>query len=203
MLDLSRIDTVAFDKTGTLTTADAQAADRAAWPEPRRRCGSSQWLAAESVHPVSRAIAAGIQPFVHDGRATSTSDVDAPAIDAVREDVGRGITGIVAGHAWRSARPRSSPPQSGRRVLGPADVTFVAAGREWGWIRMSPRPRAGIERAARRARRGARARACSPATTTASARAGSGSSAAGCTSGSRRTTSSPSSRARRRGAVTC
>jgi len=55
-LDLSRVDTVAFDKTGTLTTGEAAATvalhglDDGAWARVRR-------LAAESIHPVSRALA--------------------------------------------------------------------------------------------------------------------------------------------------
>ena len=63
-LDLSRIDTVAFDKTGTLTTAGQRTTvehdglDDLALSRVRR-------LAAESVHPTSRAIAAA---------ASSTND---------------------------------------------------------------------------------------------------------------------------------
>ncbi len=73
-----------------------------------------------------------------------------PVIDSVCEDVGRGITGIVAGQRVAIGTASFVAAQSGRRVLGPADVTFVAAGSEWGWIRMSPAARAGIERAAAR-----------------------------------------------------
>ena len=69
-------------------------------------------------------------------------------IDDVREDVGRGITGTVAGQRVAIGTAGFVAAQSGRRVLGPADVTFIAAGAEWGWIRMSPAARAGIERAA-------------------------------------------------------
>ncbi len=78
-------------------------------------------------------------------------------IDDVREDVGRGITGTVAGQRVAIGTAGFVAAQSGRRVLGPADVTFIAAGTEWGWIRMSPAARAGIERAAATLCRGARA----------------------------------------------
>jgi Cu+-exporting ATPase len=147
-LDLSRIDTVAFDKTGTLTTADTHDA-----VVPHGLSHDTlrlvQWLAAESVHPTSRAIASGIHTLLHSFQATAQSAASAlPVIEDVREDVGRGITGMVAGHRVAIGTAAFVAAQSGRRVLGPADVTFVAAGAEWGWIRMSPAARAGIERAA-------------------------------------------------------
>lgn len=83
-LDLSRVDTVAFDKTGTLTTAEAAALvdlhglDDADWARVRR-------LAAESVHPVSRALA-GREAVVGTARG-------------VRDIVGEGITGDIDGAA--------------------------------------------------------------------------------------------------------
>jgi Cu+-exporting ATPase len=79
-LELSRVDTIAFDKTGTLTTAEAAATvdldglDDRDWARVRR-------LAAQSIHPVSRALA---------GRATVEGD-----IRDVREVVGEGIRGVV------------------------------------------------------------------------------------------------------------
>jgi Cu+-exporting ATPase len=146
-LDLSRIDTVAFDKTGTLTTADRHAAI-----VPHGLTNDAlrlvQWLAAESVHPTSRAIAAGIHTFLHAAADPAPSASSLPEIDDVREDVGRGITGTVAGERVAIGTAGFVAAQSGRRVLGPADVTFIAAGTEWGWIRMSPAARAGIEGAA-------------------------------------------------------
>ena len=148
VLDLSRIDTVAFDKTGTLTTADAQ---DSVVPHGLSTAALRlvQRLAAESVHPTSRAIAAGIQSFVGSTATPqheSTSTL--PAINSLWEDVGCGITGIVAGQRVAIGTASFVAAQSGRGVLGPADVTFVAAGGEWGWIRMSPAARAGVERAA-------------------------------------------------------
>jgi Cu+-exporting ATPase len=82
-LDLSRIDTIVFDKTGTLTSGRAEAAascdglDSRDWQLVRR-------LAAESVHPVSRAIA-GPDPV-------------AGGVRDVRESPGAGIAGWVDGH---------------------------------------------------------------------------------------------------------
>ena len=79
-LDLSRVDTIAFDKTGTLTTAEATATvdldglDERDWARVRR-------LAAESIHPVSRALA---------GRTSVEGTVS-----DLHERVGEGIRGVV------------------------------------------------------------------------------------------------------------
>ena len=79
-LELSRVDAIAFDKTGTLTTAAASASvdlhglDDVDWARVRR-------LAAESIHPVSRALV-GRVPVA--GTAGS-----------VHEVVGEGICGVV------------------------------------------------------------------------------------------------------------
>ena len=148
VLDLSRIDTVAFDKTGTLTTADAQDS-----VVPYGLSTDSlrlvRWLAAESVHPTSRAIAAGIDSLVRGSVAAPQHDSSPslPIINSVWEDVGRGITGLVSGQRVAIGTASFVAAQSGRHVLGPADVTFVAAGGECGWIRLSPSARAGVERA--------------------------------------------------------
>lgn len=146
-LDLSRIDTVAFDKTGTLTASDEDEA-----VEPHGLTAGAlrlvQWLAAESVHPTSRAIAAGIGSFVRAGAEPQGSlPMFPPHITDVREDVGRGITGMVDGRRVAIGTASFVAAQSGRRVPGPADVTFATAGTEGGWIRVSPAARAGIERA--------------------------------------------------------
>jgi Cu+-exporting ATPase len=147
-LDLSRIDTVAFDKTGTLTASDEDDV-----VEPHGLTAGAlrlvQWLAAESVHPTSRSIAAGIGSFVRADTAApqGSSPAVPPHITDVREDVGRGITGMVDGRRVAIGTASFVAAQSGRRVLGPADVTFAAAGAEWGWIRVSPAAREGIERA--------------------------------------------------------
>lgn len=83
-LDLGRVDEVVFDKTGTLTVSTASATmaqhdfNDADWRLVRR-------LAAESVHPISRAIAADV--------TTHEAATD------VREVPGRGITGTIGGHA--------------------------------------------------------------------------------------------------------
>lgn len=82
VLDLSRITAAVFDKTGTLTTGTtADASDLAAFPSAERLL--IQRLAAQSIHPASRAIAAGLT-------------ADGEALD-VQETPGRGITGVVAG----------------------------------------------------------------------------------------------------------
>jgi Cu+-exporting ATPase len=79
-LDLSRVDSIAFDKTGTLTTAQATATveldglDDGDWARVRR-------LAAESIHPVSRALA---------GRTTVEG-----LLRDVHDIVGEGIRGVV------------------------------------------------------------------------------------------------------------
>lgn len=85
-LDLSRVDAVAFDKTGTLTTAEAaeavdlQGLSDLEWSLVRR-------LAAESIHPVSRALA---------GRAPVHG-----AVSAVDEVAGQGVRGVVEGREVR------------------------------------------------------------------------------------------------------
>ncbi len=91
-----RLHTIAFDKTGTLTTGDPRLvafevlAER---PDPatlRRWAGS---LAARSNHPISRAIAAGI---------------DGPRlpVEAFEAHGGRGVSGAVEGRILRLASPR-------------------------------------------------------------------------------------------------
>jgi Cu+-exporting ATPase len=82
-LDLGRVGEIVFDKTGTLTVGAASARvtdhdfSRGDWPLITR-------LAAESVHPISRAIAA---TGAHRG-----------AVTGVHETAGLGIQGVVNGH---------------------------------------------------------------------------------------------------------
>jgi Cu+-exporting ATPase len=88
-LDLARADTVAFDKTGTLTgaidgtTAEPDGLTSDEWRMVRR-------LAAESVHPVSRAIAASAISLTPE---SPTGDVEACV-----ETPGQGLRGRVDGH---------------------------------------------------------------------------------------------------------
>ena len=104
-LDLGRVDEVVFDKTGTLTfgAADARVLthtfSEADWRRIRR-------LAAESVHPISRAISGAGSPA--DGDATN-----------VLEFAGRGLQGVIDGHhvaigniGFFETRPITSSPAS-------------------------------------------------------------------------------------------
>lgn len=82
-LDLSRVDTIAFDKTGTLTTAAADATvTTSGFSDDEWRL--VQRLAAQSVHPVSRAIAGSL--------------TGAGQADHIVETSGRGVTGTIDGH---------------------------------------------------------------------------------------------------------
>lgn len=146
-LDLSRIDTVAFDKTGTLTHAggrrvvEAHGLSDGAWRDVQR-------LAAESAHPVSRAIAESLPPSARRGADPAGPDRLPPPAD-VREAPGGGIGGTIAGSRVAIGTAAFVAAETGRVPDAPADATCVAAGGESGWIRLSAAPRPGIERAAR------------------------------------------------------
>jgi Cu+-exporting ATPase len=136
-LDLSRVDTIAFDKTGTLTSSEGELAiehyglSDAALQRVRR-------LAAQSVHPASRAIAAGAPA---EGGAPLT-------LTQVRESPGQGVRGVVGGQLVVIGTTSFVAGETGRTLAGPIDVTCVAAGEELGWFRISAAARPGIERAA-------------------------------------------------------
>jgi Cu+-exporting ATPase len=126
--ELSRIDTVAFDKTGTLTSAAVPVVVE------HGGLGLEDWrlvraLAAESVHPVSRAIAAA-------GLACGT-------VSSVTEAAGNGIAGVVDGLAVRigTAAFVGAPDAAGR--------TLVAIEGRVGWVRVAVPEREGIEDAVR------------------------------------------------------
>ena len=183
-LDLSRIDTVAFDKTGTLTTAgqpttvEHDGLDDLALSRVQR-------LAAESVHPTSRAIAAAASP------RTTLAAAGRPRL--VCEVAGEGLCGIVDGMRVAIGTAAFVEAQTGIACLAPDDATRVAVGER---ARLDARHGAGAarDRARRhRTRRRTTNSVCSRATTAAAAIAGRPSSAGGCTSGSRRRTSSRSS----------
>ncbi len=113
-LDLSRIDAVAFDKTGTLTTAEATAVadlhglDEADWARVRR-------LAAESVHPVSRALA---------GRG--------PVAGTVARSPGDRRRGHQRRCRWRARGDSARAPSCrGWRADGSASRPFLLCGRVW------------------------------------------------------------------------
>lgn len=133
-LDLGRADTVAFDKTGTLTTAaggftaEADGLTEDEWRLARR-------LAAESVHPVSRAIAA------------------VPASGAVGDCVeiaGAGLRGTVDGRLVVIGSPRFVEAEIGMPSADARGGTAVAIdGRLRGWVRLRTPERQGIEHAVR------------------------------------------------------
>jgi Cu+-exporting ATPase len=82
VLDLARVDAIVFDKTGTLTSGIAIAGDtldEETWRLVRR-------LAAESAHPISRALAgdAGVDRALR--------------VEALLDVPGRGLVGRVGGH---------------------------------------------------------------------------------------------------------
>jgi Cu+-exporting ATPase len=134
-LGLSRIDTVIFDKTGTLTAAGLVARVPPAglteqdWQRVRR-------LAAESVHPVSRALA-GAEPVV--GQVAESEEI-----------AGQGIRGSVDGHtvvigsaAFAAMETRSPVAAAETRVAVAIDGQIRA------WIACEAPPRPGVAAAAR------------------------------------------------------
>jgi Cu+-exporting ATPase len=152
VLDMSRIDTIVFDKTGTLTVgrtaaqqlpraggasmdANAPGLTDAAWARVRR-------LAAESVHPASRGIATA--PVYYRGPAPLPSRPE-----AIREIPGEGICGVVDGRVVAIGTAAFVERETGGVAEGPAGSTHLAAGRERGWIQLTPALRPGIDEAAR------------------------------------------------------
>jgi Cu+-exporting ATPase len=134
-LDLARVDTVVLDKTGTLTGGIARALPPAGMSETGWRY--VQRLAATSAHPVSRAIADGVDP----GR---------PAAGRV-EVPGQGLRGVVDGHEVVIGTAAFVAAAVGGAVdLGDGATGAAVAidGRFLGWTRMAAPLRAGIERAA-------------------------------------------------------
>ena len=175
-LDLSRVDTIAFDKTGTLTTAEATATvdldglDERDWARVRR-------LAAESIHPVSRALAGrtSVEGTVSERARTSWARASAASWTMPPWPWG-------AHRSWRASRecrstrrrwPHLGQRRRPRRIAGADHARTRRA-----WPRSSPRW-------APRTRPG-----CSRATTTPRRRAGGPCSATACASARRPTTSS-------------
>ena len=134
-LDLSRVDAIAFDKTGTLTTAGdspivgREGLSETAWSRVRR-------LAAESVHPVSRAIAATGQNAL------------GLRVTEVRELVGSGIRGTVGGVEVAIGTRAFVTLETGMRPAGPEQATYARAGDEIACLHVASPVRAGVERAA-------------------------------------------------------
>ena len=133
-LDLSRIDTVVFDKTGTLTSGAAEAFVGC------RGLSEGEWrlaqrLAAESVHPVSRALA---------GRDPGTGTVA-----GVREAPGLGISGTVDGHRVSIGMAGYVQEQSGHAATVHDGGTCIAVDGSVGWARFVTPERPGVLEAVR------------------------------------------------------
>jgi Cu+-exporting ATPase len=135
VLDLSRVDALAFDKTGTLTSAvqgmhaEPDGLTEEAWQLVRR-------LAAESTHPVSRAIASG---RLAEGR-----------LQWCRETPGLGLRGAIDGHDVMLGSPSFVAREIGAIVRTAADGPVVAIDRRVaGSVRLSTLPRPGVAAAVR------------------------------------------------------
>ncbi len=128
-LDMSRIDTIAFDKTGTLTAARGDAGVECHglsdedWARVRR-------LAAESVHPVSRALA---------GRAPLRGRVS-----DVRVVTGEGITGVVDSRAVAIGTPAFVASEAQVAVEGVDGRTYAAVDGRVGSVRLATPVRPGV-----------------------------------------------------------
>ena len=133
-LELARVNTIAFDKTGTLTTTRLDASvlheglSEDEWRLARR-------LAAESVHPVSRAIAAAAE------------EPAAGVVSYCRESTGLGIRGVVDEHVVVIGTADYVSRQIGR-IVPAGDTTVVAIdGRPTGRVWMGGVPRDGVTQA--------------------------------------------------------
>ena len=140
-LDLARIDAIVFDKTGTLTTAAGDAGIVSSG-FTLEEYGRLRRLAAESVHPISRAIV---------GRTPVTGTVS-----AVREEPGRGLVGLVDGVRVAIGTAEFISSLTGDRVPHD-DRTWAVVGRSRpGWVRVEAADREGIADAIRRLGRSVR-----------------------------------------------
>jgi Cu+-exporting ATPase len=106
VLDMSRIDTVAFDKTGTLTSSGNRSLEHSELSD--RALGLVQQLAAESLHPTSRALAAALRGH-EAARARTHFVVERPGEGIRGRSRGPGVPGrLSAGpsgpnsRTWRS-----------------------------------------------------------------------------------------------------
>jgi Cu+-exporting ATPase len=133
-LELGRVDTVVFDKTGTLTTAVADASVTfVGLAEDDVRL--VRRLAAESVHPVSRAIA---------GR-----DLSRGVVRDVVETPGAGIAGVVDAHRVAIGSARFVECETGSHgfaASGPSR-TWVSVDNRIGRLKLSSESRDGMDAA--------------------------------------------------------
>jgi Cu+-exporting ATPase len=155
-LQLSRVDTVVFDKTGTLTSkvnasGPARAMGRDAWRLVER-------LAAQSIHPISRAIVAAAATDstgsstdrpMHDAaaqRGASRSSRGPTTVEDCREVPGGGIAGRVDGHDVAiGARHFVAELATGvPRDPGPGPAVAID-GRFAGWLPVRFEPRPGLD----------------------------------------------------------
>jgi P-type Cu+ transporter len=142
-LDLGRIDTIAFDKTGTLTASEGCTQIEHSGLSTRALLAIRR-LAAESLHPTSRAIAGH---FVAD-RASDARHLDLTRVQFVREVLGQGICGTVGSDFVVIGTPSFIEAETGLPVVGPDEATYVSVNDERGWIRVTVAARPGIDRTA-------------------------------------------------------
>jgi Cu+-exporting ATPase len=134
-LDLSRIDTIVFDKTGTLTGGDVQATRPADLSDLEWDC--VRRLAATSAHPVSRAVAGGIQA---EGSIVARVEVAGQGLRGVVD--GRDV--VIGSHAFVASLARDGVVP----VAASAGSAVAIDGHFRGWTQLVAPFRAGIERAA-------------------------------------------------------
>lgn len=129
-LDLSRVDAIAFDKTGTLTTATASAAATVSGLDERDLMRARR-LAAESVHPVSRALAADapVSGDVHD----------------VCEVPGDGVSGVVDGRPVAIGTAAFVSRVAGRPVSVPEGGTAIVVDGRVGVLTLATPERPGMQ----------------------------------------------------------
>ena len=134
-----RVDTILLDKTGTITTgrmsvAAVHTADGETVAEVRRLAGA---LEDASEHPIAKAIALAAKAALSERSALpglpglqdrSTDGGSLPAVDAFSNDDGRGVTGVVDGHAVLVGR-RTWLDQE-RSIHAPADLVASAEAAE-------------------------------------------------------------------------
>jgi len=135
-LDLARVNTVVFDKTGTLTVGGPagglrrEGLDPDAWA--RAAC-----LAAESLHPVSRALAAAARAdgqLCHSGQVSNLWEVP-----------GRGVSGVVDHVPVAIGSAAFVASESGRPIVDEPGVTWVAVEGRIGRLESVPAARTGLD----------------------------------------------------------
>jgi Cu+-exporting ATPase len=129
VLELARVNTIVLDKTGTLTTT-AVGSEPVCEGLSARDWALVRRLAAESVHPVSRAI---------------EQNPGAAAVTDFRETVGRGLVGWVDGHRVAVGSAAFIAAETGRVVPNDRGVTWASVDNGVpGWIRTAAGVRPGV-----------------------------------------------------------